>query len=186
MDDFYIYIHLTHDDGVPFYVGKGRGKRAYSKHARSSLWNNVVAKHSGFKVEFLAENLNEEQAHCHERRFISFYGRRDLRLGPLVNLTDGGEGVRGNFGNQNWKFRVETDETRRRKSESHKGKKRPDHSLKMMGNSWHRSRGIGYKQSEECKQKLRLANLGKRATTQVRAKMSESQRRRWANAKAQK
>lgn len=181
MTDFCIYIHSRLDDGVPFYVGKGKLHRAHTKHGRSDYWNSVVAKHGGYSVEIIANNLSENEAFLHEKRFVAFYGRRKLGTGPLVNLTDGGEGVSGcNEGNKNWMFRVETDETRRKKSESHKGKKRPEHSKKMLGNNWHRSRGIGFNQSPETREKLRLANLGKKHTKETRVKMSESQYKRWA------
>jgi hypothetical protein len=182
--DFYIYLHSRLDDGIPFYVGKGRSKRAYSKGGRSDFWNSVVTKH-GLLVEIIANNLTENEAFLHERRLISFYGR--LQNGPLINLTDGGEGVSGhNEGNQNWRFRVETEETRRKKSESHKGKKRPKHSKFMKGNNWPRTgRGFGYIHLESTKQKLRDANLGKKQTAETRAKMSEAQFKRWANFKAQ-
>lgn len=184
MGNFYIYLHSTSDTGIPFYIGKGKNRRAYTRHGRSSHWNNIVNKH-GFIVDIISTGLSEDEAFNHEKRFISFYGKIKNNSGPLINITDGGDGVSGcNEGNKNWMFRVETDETRRKKSESHKGKKRPDHSRKMMGNSWHRSRGIGYHQSEETKQKLRLANLGKKQSEETRKKMSEAQYRRWAKVKA--
>lgn len=183
--DFYIYLHSTVDGSVPFYVGKGRLRRAYSKHGRSTFWNSIVSKH-GFKVDIISANLNEGDAFLHEKRFIAFYGKRTLGLGPLINLADGGEGVSGHT-NQNWRYRVETEESRRKKSESHKGKKRPEHSLLMKSRPRNKglcSRPVGFNQSELTKQKLRDANLGKKATPEIRQKMSQGQYRRWANHRA--
>lgn len=185
--DFYIYLHLTADEGIPFYVGKGRLRRAYTKHGRSDFWKNIVQKH-GFHVEIISTGLNEQDAFLHEKRLISFYGKRRSGDGPLINLTDGGDGVSGcNEGNQNWRHRVETDETRRKKSESHKGIKRPDHSRLMKArprNPGLCGRPAGFNQLEQTKQKLRLANLGRKDTEEVKARKSQGQYRRWANYRA--
>lgn len=67
--DFYVYLHTT-NDGIPFYVGKGRLRRAYSKHGRSTFWNSIVSKH-GFKVDIISANLSEDEAFLHEKRFIA-------------------------------------------------------------------------------------------------------------------
>lgn len=52
-------------------------------------------------------------ADLHERYLISFYGRRDLGLGILCNLTDGGEGAPG---------KIVSEETRKKMSSKRKGK----------------------------------------------------------------
>lgn len=88
---FYTYIHRRESDDKPFYVGKGRGKRAWHQNKRNSYWRNTVAKH-GLKVEICAYWATEEQAFEHEKFLIEHF--RDLGM-PLVNLTDGGEGTAG-------------------------------------------------------------------------------------------
>lgn len=92
MNNFYVYQHRRLDTGEVFYVGKGYNKRAFSKHSRSSHWYNIVNK-SDYKVEFVDINLDEETAFELEIFTIEFYGRKDLGLGTLINLTDGGDGV---------------------------------------------------------------------------------------------
>jgi hypothetical protein len=91
---FYVYLHLTEDTNEVFYVGKGKGNRAYKLSGRNKFWHSVVNKH-GFVVKIVEDNLSEDQSVLLERKLISEYGRRDLGQGTLVNLTDGGEGQSG-------------------------------------------------------------------------------------------
>ena len=74
---------------------------------------------------------DENEAFNEEIRLIALYGRHDLGLGPLTNLTDGGEGTIG----IQW-----TEEMRKHKSESQTGEKNhrygktvPDQSKRMTG-----------------------------------------------------
>jgi hypothetical protein len=94
--DFYVYIHRRASNGAVFYVGKGVNDRAWqaSPRRRSAHWRSIVKKH-GLVVEIVADGLQEWYAHELERELIALYGRRDLGLGPLINLTDGGEGGSG-------------------------------------------------------------------------------------------
>lgn len=59
---FYVYLHKTMK-GVPFYVGKGTGKRAWSRE-RHPTWNHYVATRLGghFEVEIVADDLSEDEA----------------------------------------------------------------------------------------------------------------------------
>lgn len=92
--DFYVYVHKKKTTGEVFYVGKGRGRRAWDKHSRSDFWNYVVEKH-GLIVEIVAQNLQEWYAYELETELILKYGRSDIGTGTLVNFTDGGEGASG-------------------------------------------------------------------------------------------
>ena len=90
----YIYQHLKPNGGV-FYIGIGRSKkykRAFSKYKRSTFWKQVVEKH-GYEVQILKSSLTWDEACELEKILISYYGRRDLGKGTLVNLTDGGDGL---------------------------------------------------------------------------------------------
>lgn len=96
MTNFYVYVHYQADSDIPFYVGKGFGRRAYKKTNRSEFWKNVEKKH-GCRVEILHQNLSEEEAFLLEKTTIQMFGRRNVGSGPLVNLTDGGVAHRGLF-----------------------------------------------------------------------------------------
>ena len=92
--DFYVYLHRKATTGEVFYVGKGFGNRAWTQCNRSLHWFNTTRKH-GVTVEIVADFLQEWYAHELECELIAMHGRRDLGYGPLVNLTDGGEGASG-------------------------------------------------------------------------------------------
>jgi hypothetical protein len=101
----YLYRHIRLDKNEPFYIGIGTSneyKRAYNFHNRSNHWKNVTHK-TQYEVEIVLDNLTWEEACIKEIEFIKLYGRKDLNMGSLVNLTDGGEGFLGYKHTQNAK-----------------------------------------------------------------------------------
>ena len=125
-----LYRHIRTDKQEVFYIGIGENEsRAYNKKNRTRVWKNTANK--GYETEILFEDLTWEQAAEKEKEFIALYGRKDLGLGTLVNLTDGGEGTIG------YKHTQEAKEKNRiaasGKNNAFYGKERPDHSLKMQG-----------------------------------------------------
>jgi hypothetical protein len=89
-----VYRHIRLDKNEPFYIGIGKTeKRAYSKHSRNRYWNHIT-KNTEYKVQILFDDLSWDMAVEKEIELIQTYGRKDLGLGTLVNLTDGGEGLR--------------------------------------------------------------------------------------------
>jgi len=87
-----VYRHISLDTNDVFYIGIGKTeKRAYKGTSyRSKFWNNIAK--NGYRVEIIFDNLSWEDACKKEKEFISLYGRRDLEVGTLVNMTDGGDG----------------------------------------------------------------------------------------------
>ena len=93
----YLYRHIRLDNNEPFYIGIGSDKkylRAYNKKGRSFSWKDVAYKFP-YEVEIMLDDLTWEEACQKEIEFIALYGRKDLKKGTLVNLTDGGEGQFG-------------------------------------------------------------------------------------------
>ncbi len=75
--------------GTPYYVGKGKGMRAYNRHHRISTPKNPAM------IVFVLRDVSEADAFREEKRLIAIYGRIDNGTGCLANLTDGGEGLSG-------------------------------------------------------------------------------------------
>lgn len=103
---FYVYLYRDprpQSGRAPIYVGKGRSanRRAHShiKKTHNPFFANILAKiyAEGFEpeIEIVARFDDEQDAFDLEQKLIAAYGRRDLGLGTLVNLSDGGDGPNG-------------------------------------------------------------------------------------------
>ena len=88
-----VYLHKNPKTDEVFYVGIGREVRAYNFRGRNNFWNNYKNKH-GVTVEIIKKGLKIKEACELEVDLINHYGRRDLKKGTLVNLSNGGEGVK--------------------------------------------------------------------------------------------
>lgn len=76
---FYTYLWLR-EDGTPYYVGKGKGNRAWRSGSPNP--DRVI----------IQKFPKEEDAYFSEKFLIRFFGRIDIGTGCLRNLTSGGEG----------------------------------------------------------------------------------------------
>lgn len=87
VNPFYTYAYLR-EDGTPYYVGMGQGKRAFNWHRHCPVPPRE-------RILFLKKNLTREGAMRHEIYLIAVLGRKNIGTGRLINLTAGGESKNG-------------------------------------------------------------------------------------------
>ena len=139
---FYVYVHRKATDGSVFYVGKGKGRRAWNKTHRSDYWKRVSDKY-GLIVDIVLRFSSEMCALSFEMALIKLYGRENL-----CNLTDGGEGTSGYKVTDVTKRKISdsvklitrSEFTRNKIREANLGKKCPEHVKNILSKS---NSGIG-------------------------------------------
>ena len=147
---YYTYAYLR-EDKTPYYIGKGKGPRIYSKNRK------IKPPKDKSRIIYLKQNLTEEEAFRHEIYMIAVFGRKDLGTGILRNMSDGGEGSSG---------AIISDETRRKWSEARKGENNPNYGKtaseetrkKLSESSKGNTNWLGKTHSEETKRKISEAN----------------------------
>lgn len=196
----YVYFHINPLKNEVFYIGKGthikgRSPRYSSKYGRNQHWERTVKKY-GFIVDVVHDNLTEAEAFELETFYINFYGRRDLGLGKLVNMTDGGEGTN-----------VWSAESRKKASESKKqaiasgelkinvrlkdGAKRSKEECAKVsatlkakyasGEIIHPKGTLGFKHSEESRKKMSDSQKGRVVSQETRDKQSADRKAKYAS-----
>jgi len=169
---FYTYMWLR-EDGTPYYVGKGKGRRAFRTH-----WSGTKMRSAPVEDRVvLCPAESETDAFEAEIAFIWLYGRKDLGTGILRNLTDGGDGPAGQVlstsarhkmriaklgkpsNRKNW---VPTAEWHRKQSESKIGNTSAlGHVVSLETRRMLSENNMGNVPSEETRRKLSLANKEK-------------------------
>ena len=163
--EFYVYEHIRLDNMTCFYVGKGKGERAYD--LSRNKYHDRISKKYGHAVVIIADNLTEDEAYWLERDTIEDYvfnlgygidieGHKDYNheLPYLTNMNWGGRGVISGI--------QLSEEHKKKISESMKGKNK------------------GKKLSEETKLRISESlkgqvawNKGKKTSEEAKRKISE-------------
>ena len=152
---FYIYLYLREKDsengikGTPYYIGKGKNKRAWDKHI-------IPIPKDTKNIIILDYNLTEENALMLEKELIEIFGRINEGSGCLRNLTDGGTGISGYKHNQESKVKI---------GRASKGRLGPWHGKKMPED-------MKIKMSESQKNANRPADIGEKISTAKKGKPS--------------
>ena len=150
------YIYGEYEfDHEPFYIGKGKGKRLYrhldgkgqSKDPNKYKVNKIqkILKDFGKNpiIIKLEQNLFDKDAINIEKMYIKAIGRADINIGPLTNLTNGGDGMSGKICSKETKEKLSKshlgkqmlNETKEKISKSNKGKIRSHETRKKIGDT---------------------------------------------------
>lgn len=157
---FYTYLWLR-DDGSPYYVGKGRGERAFRRGAPPP--ERIIVQ----------DWPSEELAFEGEKLLIAYYGRIDLGTGCLRNLSDGGDGPAGAVRSKEFRMHLRAVNLGNTYRRGRSGQHMSEQARKNIA-----AGHVGLKHSEETCRKIGLGQIGNKRGPETRAKLSELARRR--------
>lgn len=177
----YVYLYIDPSKNEPIYVGVGCGVRwskhltRKDKHPFTHRLNSMRAAGVQPTIIFLQENISREQALLIEIEEISKIGRKNLGQGPLLNLTDGGDGCNNPSAGTRQKMSISQTGKKQNKDMVEKrsaklcGKARPQHVIDALIRA-----NSGAKRSLESCQKMSLSKIGVRLSEDHKQNISKS------------
>lgn len=173
---FYVYEHWRLDRDECFYVGKGKGIRAYKMRDRNAHHRAIMGKlsreGSGMEVRMVATGLTEDEAFTLEVERIAFWREAGA---DLANRTNGGDGVSGLKMSDEAKAKMSAAKIGKKQDPDAVarriaplvGRKQPRHAVEICA-----EKRRGKALSEEHKAKLSAAHMGKTVSDAARASLS--------------
>ena len=129
--EYYTYAYLR-EDGTPYYIGKGKGKRLFYKYGK-----NCKPPKDRSRIIKLKQNLTEEEAFRHETYMISVFGKKCNGTGILMNIADGGNAPPKMYGDDSPTKRPEVRAKIGASNKiSLKGRKIPEEVKQKQSNTW--------------------------------------------------
>ena len=165
MKEYYVYAYLR-EDGTPYYIGKGKERRAWEQHRSNGKGVHTPSDYK--RIVLLYEDLDEAKAFNLETELISKHGRQDLGTGILKNMTNGGEGSAGTSPETNWK-----------KGSSKRGKTTSSKTRQKISKA-NKNRDYPNNHTEEVRQKL--SETTKKSWETRSRTMSEEQKKKISDA----
>ena len=182
MNTAYVYTLTDPRNGMPFYVGKGHGKRCefhldeakYYTKRKSKKLNKIRKLMSlGMKpiITKVEENVSDAQAIDFECLLIA--EMRDIGI-PLTNMTDGGDGAKGYKHAEENKRLASERQKNRVMTEEHKQKMRKPKSEEGRKNIALARQTTSYRPSDETKSKVSKALIGRPSPMKGRTQSKEA------------
>lgn len=189
----YIYGDYSFDY-EPFYIGKGHGNRKY-KHLTEASGNKqshklnkirkIILKNLQPIIVTYEENIFDNDAKILEIKIIKAIGRFDLKLGPLTNLTDGGEGTSGKICSKKTKDKISKSHIGIFHSEKTKDKLRKTRANQIFSKETRKKMSessignnnsfFGKKHSKKSREKMAKSQTGKKQSLETIEKRANLQ-----------
>jgi len=162
---FYTYLWLR-EDGTPYYVGKGKGRRAFRRGSPTDAPRILVQPHP-----------SEQDALVAEIFLIAHYGRIDQKTGILRNHTDGGDGTSGAIYTEERREkarvagldRTHSEESKRKIGLASTGRYFSPEARQKISDG---NKGVPKPKSEEVRKRISMTLTGRNLSKEVKRKIS--------------
>ena len=181
---YYVYLLKNPKTNIPFYVGKGKGKRAQyhilrnqqGKNTENPYKDHVIRQilNEGLTptIEYIFWNENEKIAYEYEKETIKKYGRKRYDInGLLTNLCEDNQPPHNEYSKERrhlYKLRMLGNQINKGRVQSQEEKDKRARSLKEAYRSGKRQ------VTEKMREATKKTHLGKQVSNNTRQKQSIS------------